>query len=365
MVMTNAKRRPASLPRVAGLIVILLIVTSAAAASPRLRPMENSQPAASRRAAAALLPKLNAEIATGAWVEGTGVLMTPMVALAPDGRLEVHGLVCRGDRVPDARFIAACRRGEVQGATRTLLVDAAALDPSSLRVHQVDNGSVEALFACRGGAACITLPVQNKSFMRSSLICNDAASCNRAVIDLASLADFAAQPATVADAGPGALEATLKRMVSHMRRGFVMRRATAATLMLNPTLGLHNGDSLVVHQVECRSELASIDDLHFISDCNGGGFEGVIVEKRTVSIDVMAIDPASPRVVTADGSQGAKGNWVTFGCRSGASCVSGNDPSESHRDGILACNDGPDCRHLVDDLGALIQLVAARAKPAP
>jgi hypothetical protein len=364
MAMTNAKRRPAALQRAAGLLAILLMVTSGALAADRLRLKESGQ-VASRRAAAALLPKLNAEIATGAWVEGTGVLMTPVVALAPDGRLEVHGLVCRGDRVPDARFIAACRRGEVHGATRTLLVDAAALDPSSLRVHQVDNGGVEALFACRGGAACITLPAQGKSFMRSSLICNDATSCNRVVIDLASLADFAAQPATVADAGPGALEATLKRMVSHMRRGYLLRRGTAATLMLNPTLGLHHGDSLEVQRVDCRSELASIDDLHFISDCNGGGLEGVTVDKRTVSIDVMAIDPGSPRVVTADGSQGAKGNWVAFGCRSGASCVSGNDPSESHRDGILACNDGPDCRHLVDDLGALIQLVTARAKAAP
>ena len=365
MVMTNAKRRPASLQRVAGLLAILLMVTSGALAADRLRPTESGQADAGRRAAAALLPKLNAEVATGAWVEGTGVLMTPTVALAPDGRLEVHGLVCRGDRVPDQRFIAACRRGEVHGATRTLLVDAAALDPSSLRIHQVDNGSVEALFACRGGAACITLPAQGKSFMRSSLICNDATSCNRVVIDLASLADFAAQPATVADAGTGALEATLKRMVSHMRRGYVLRRGTAATLMLNPTLGLHHGDGLEVQRVECRSELASIDDLHFISDCTGGGLEGVTVDKGTVSIDVMAIDPASPRVVTADGSEGAKGNWVAFGCRSGASCVSGNDPSESHRDGIVACNDGPDCRHLVDDLGALIQLVTARAKPAP
>ena len=179
MVMTNAKRRPASLQRVAGLLAILLMVTSGALAADRLPPTESGQADAGRRAAAALLPKLNAEIATGAWVEGTGVLMTPTVALAPDGRLEVHGLVCRGDRVPDQRFIAACRRGEVHGATRTLLVDAAALDPSSLRVHQVDNGSVEALFACRGGAACITLPAQGKSFMRSSLICNDATSCNR------------------------------------------------------------------------------------------------------------------------------------------------------------------------------------------
>jgi len=349
---------------IAGLLAILVLVAGGVRAEDSL-PAKERGPSANRRAAAALLPKLNAEIAAGAWVEGTGVLMTPMVALAPDGRLEVHGLVCRGDRVPDARFIAACRRGEVHGVTRTLLIDAAALDPSSLRVHQVDNGSVEALFSCRGGAACITLPAQNKSFMRSSLICNDATSCNRVVIDLASLADFAAQPATVADAGTGALAATLKRMVSHMRRGYVLRRGTTATLMLNPTVGLHNGSSLEVHQNVCRSELASIDDLHFISDCNAGGFEGVTVDKRTVSIDVTAIDPASPRVLTADGSQGAKGNWVTFGCRSGASCVSGNDPSESHRDGILACNDGPDCRHLIDDLGALIQLVAARAKPAP
>src|SRR5712671_4058636 len=109
MVMTNAKRHPAALQRVAGLLAILLIVTSGALAADRLRPRESGQADATRRAAA-LLPRLNAEIATGAWVEGTGVLMTPMVALAPDGRLEVHGLVCRSDRVPDAHFIAACQR---------------------------------------------------------------------------------------------------------------------------------------------------------------------------------------------------------------------------------------------------------------
>src|SRR5437773_2260770 len=155
MVMTNAKRRPASLQRVAGLLAILLMVTSGALAADRLPPTESGQADAGRRA-----------------------------------------------------------------------------------------------------AACITLPAQGKSFMRSSLICNDATSCNRVVIDLASLADFAAQPATVADAGTGALEATLKRMVSHMRRGYVLRRGTAATLMLNPTVGLHNGDSLEVYRVDCRSELA-------------------------------------------------------------------------------------------------------------
>src|SRR5689334_1348193 len=105
--MTKAIRRLAVLRggfrRIAGPLAVLLVMASSAVASPR--PMESGQSATARRAAAALLPKLNAEIATGAWVEGTGVLMTPMVALAADGRLEVHGLVCRGDRVPDARFI--------------------------------------------------------------------------------------------------------------------------------------------------------------------------------------------------------------------------------------------------------------------
>ena len=62
------------LRRIAGLLAILLLVAGGAFAADRLRPKESGQPAASRRAAAALLPKLNGEIATGAWVEGTGVL---------------------------------------------------------------------------------------------------------------------------------------------------------------------------------------------------------------------------------------------------------------------------------------------------
>jgi hypothetical protein len=348
--------------RAAGLLAMLVVLAGYAGAADRPRPTESGQAAADRRAVAALLPRLNADIAVGAWVEGTGVLMTPSVTIAPDGRLEVHGLVCRGDRMPDARFIDACRRGQAAGRARVLLIEPAGIDSSSIRIHQADNGSVEALFACRGASSCVTLPELAKSFIRSSLICNDVAACNRVVINLASLVDLAAPSPVAADPGLRAVQATLKRMISHIRRGYMIRRGTTATVMLNPSVGLRNGDSLEVQRVDCSTNVTSVDDLHLISDCVAGRTGGVTIDKRTISIDVAAIDPQSLRVVLADGAGGAKGSWVAFGCRSAASCVSGTDPSESHRDGRLVCNDQPDCRHLVDDLGGLIQLVAGGAK---
>ena len=114
--------------RAVGLFAMLLVTAAGAGAADRPQPMESGQAAAARRAVAALLPRLNADIGAGAWVEGTGVLMTPSVTIAQDGRLEVHGLVCRGDRVPDARFIDACRRGQMAGRARVLLIDPAGID---------------------------------------------------------------------------------------------------------------------------------------------------------------------------------------------------------------------------------------------
>jgi hypothetical protein len=264
--------------------------------------------------------------------------------------------------VPDARFIDACRRGQIAGRARVLLIDPAGIDSSSIRLHQADNGSVEALFACRGAAACVALPELAKSFTRSSLVCNDAAACNRVVINFAALVDLVAPSAAAADPGSRALRATLKRMISHMRRGYAIHRGTTASVMLNPSVELKNGSNLEVQRVDCSSNVTTIDDLHLISDCVAGGAEGVTIDKRTISLDVPAIDPQSLRAVLADGAGGAKGSWVTFGCRSAASCVSGTDPSESHRDGRLACNDPPDCHHLIDDLEALIQLVTGGTK---
>ena len=358
--------RPASRWRqLAGLVALLLALAGGAGAAQPQRPAEGGMAATARAAIAELLPPLNADIRDGAWIEGTGVLLTPSLALTADGKIEVQALVCRGDRVPDARFVAACRGGRAGGVARRLLVDPAAIDHTSIRVHAGTNGSVEALFACRGTAACISLPDRAKGFTRSSLVCNDVAACDRVAVNLAALVDLAAPaPAAGEDPGRRALQAALTRLNAHMRRGFAIERGTTATVLLNPGAALKEGSSLEVQRSLCTSGRASIDDMHLVSDCVGGGFEGVTVDRRTIAIDLGAIDPASLRVASATGAGGAKGNWITFGCRSGVSCIAGTDPSESHRDGRLVCNDGPDCRHLVDDLGTLIRLVGLRAKGA-
>jgi tetratricopeptide (TPR) repeat protein len=137
----------------------------------------------------ALLARIDAEIGRAIYYSGRKLLVTTGLGRAEDGRLEIAGHLCPGLTPASPRAeIEACRARNPGGADARVRFAAADIDPGSIHMESSER-TYRVLFLCKAKKPCVARPDGGAWFPGGWLTCPDPATCNRLVLDLASLLD--------------------------------------------------------------------------------------------------------------------------------------------------------------------------------